>query len=107
MLTQLIVIGKTWQKLSQAKTPTKVEYRVYTRSKVPGDPEFKWVENISFPELDEEGRVITVMGWLYDISHRKLTENLMAQRLEDALENKRASERFIVSGTRAGSDASR
>ncbi|KAL1305255.1 hypothetical protein AAFC00_002168 [Neodothiora populina] len=83
-------IAKTWQGLRDAKTPTKVEYRIKTP-----DGNHKWVENLSFPELDEEGRVVTVMGWLYDISHRKLTEALMAEKLEDALENKRASERFI------------
>lgn len=91
-------IANTWVNLTQARTPTKIEYRIKTPSKNPGEPDgWKWVENVSFPELDDEGNVVTVMGWLYDISHRKLTEALMAQRLEDALENKRASERFIVS----------
>lgn len=91
-------LGKTWAIMGVSKAPTKVEYRVLTKSESPGEEQgWKWVEAISFPELDEEGRVITVMGWIYDISLRKLTEGLMAQRLEDALENKRASERFIVS----------
>lgn len=91
-------LGKTWAIMGVSKAPTKVEYRVLTKSDSPDEEQgWKWVEAISFPELDEEGRVITVMGWIYDISLRKLTEGLMAQRLEDALENKRASERFIVS----------
>ena len=34
-------------------------------------------------------------GWLTDISSRKLTESLVAQRLQDALETKRSSENFI------------
>ena len=90
-------ISKTWRNLASARTPTKVEYRMLTKPKTPGEePGWKWVENISFPEFNEEGSVVTIMGWIYDISHRKLTEALLAQRLEDALENKRASERFIV-----------
>lgn len=90
------LIARTWESLATAKTPTKVEYRMNTKPKNPGeDAGWQWVENISFPELDEEGNIVTIMGWLYDISHRKLTEALMTQRLEDALENKRASERFI------------
>ena len=91
-------IAKTWHKVTSSRTPTKVEYRMLTRPTSPSEePGWKWVENISFPEFNEEGNVVTIMGWIYDISHRKLTEALLAQRLEDALENKRASERFIVS----------
>lgn len=89
---------RTWQGLTVAKTPTKFEYRV--KHKVSpgrsGDANnFRWLEAISFPELDEDNRVVTIQGWLTDISHRKLTESLMAQRLQDALETKRASTRFI------------
>jgi hypothetical protein len=39
-----------------------------------------------------------VQGWLVDISPRKRLETLMAQRLEDALETRRASENFIDMG---------
>ena len=38
---------------------------------------------------------MTVQGWLTDISLRKYAEGLLAQKLEDALENKRQSEAFI------------
>ena len=88
-------IEETWRGLTVAKTSSKVEYRVLTKPTAPGEPPgYKWVENLSYPEIDD-GQVVTVMGWLYDISHRKVTEALMSQRLEEALENKRASERFI------------
>lgn len=87
---------RAWQGLTVAKTPTKLEYRVKVPPKRPGDAmTTKHLEAISFPELDENGMVVTIQGWLTDISHRKLSENLMAQRLQDALETKRASTRFI------------
>jgi len=88
-----------WSRMRDSKTPQTFEYRVKVPSKQPGEaPGIRTLETISFPEIDESGRIITVQGWLVDISPRKRLETLMAQRLEDALETRRASENFIDMG---------
>lgn len=88
-----------WSRMRDSKTPQTFEYRVKVPSKQPGEaPGIRTLETISFPEIDESGRIITVQGWLVDISPRKRLETLMAQRLKDALETRRASENFIDMG---------
>jgi PAS domain S-box-containing protein len=88
-----------WSRIRDSKIPQTFEYRVNIPSKQPGEkPGIRTLETISFPEIDESGRVVTVQGWLVDISPRKRLETLMAQRLEDALETRRASENFIDMG---------
>lgn len=88
-----------WSRMRDSKTPQTFEYRVKVPPKQPGEaPGIRTLETISFPEIDESGRIITVQGWLVDISPRKRLETLMAQRLEDALETRRASENFIDMG---------
>jgi hypothetical protein len=93
-----------WSRIRDSKIPQTFEYRVNIPSKQPGEkPGIRTLETISFPEIDESGRVVTVQGWLVDISPRKRLETLMAQRLEDALETRRASENFIDMGMLARS----
>lgn len=79
--------------------PTKYEYRVLVpqQEREHFGQDYRWVEAISFPELDEENKIVGMKGWLVDISDRKKAENLMAKNLHDALETKWASERFIDS----------
>ncbi|KAI4727162.1 hypothetical protein E4T49_05024 [Aureobasidium sp. EXF-10728] len=85
-----------WTRMRDSKTPQTFEYRVKTAPTQPGEKHgTRTLETISFPEIDESGRIITVQGWLMDISPRKRLQTLMAQRLEDALETRRASENFI------------
>lgn len=54
-----------------------------------------WLQSSAFAERDADGNVIAVQGFVYDISIRKFTEKLLAERLEEALENKRQADRFI------------
>jgi PAS domain S-box-containing protein len=93
-----------WSRMRDSKTPQTFEYRVKIPSKKPDEmPGIRTLETISFPEIDENGQIVTVQGWLVDISPRKRLETLMAQRLEDALETRRASENFIDMGRLARS----
>ncbi|KAG9754297.1 histidine kinase, partial [Aureobasidium melanogenum] len=85
-----------WARMRDSKTAQTFEYRVKVPPVQPGEkPGIRTIETISFPEVDQSGRIVTVQGWLMDISPRKRLESLMAQRLEDALETRRASENFI------------
>ncbi|KAL1800773.1 hypothetical protein ACET3X_001115 [Alternaria dauci] len=54
-----------------------------------------WVQSSSYPELDESGKVISIMGTLFDISHFKWAENVQRRRIDEALEAKRQQENFI------------
>ncbi|CAN9475438.1 unnamed protein product [Alternaria alternata] len=46
-------------------------------------------------ELDENGKVISIMGTLFDISHFKWAESVQRRRIDEALEAKRQQENFI------------
>ncbi|EME41035.1 hypothetical protein DOTSEDRAFT_74542 [Dothistroma septosporum NZE10] len=92
---------ESWSEIKEKKTPIAIEYRLkkpwtsidkLTGQELSGET---WLMATGFPEIDADGSVATVQGWLTDISHRKFSENLLAQRLEDALENKRSTENFI------------
>ncbi|KAF1998942.1 hypothetical protein P154DRAFT_602525 [Amniculicola lignicola CBS 123094] len=54
-----------------------------------------WVQGSSYPELDRDGNVISIMGTLFDISYFKWAESLQSKRVEEALEAKRQQENFI------------
>ena len=91
----------TWNGLLERSGPMTIEYRLKrpwtstdwtTGQQITGET---WVLANAIPEVDSDGEVVTVRGWITDISYRKFSEKLVAQRLEDALENKRQSENFI------------
>ena len=54
----------------------------------------RWIESVGVPELNSKGKVTIITGWMIDITDRKSLEMLLAQRLEDAVEVKKAAERF-------------
>jgi PAS domain S-box-containing protein len=54
-----------------------------------------WVQGSSYPELDEEGNVISIMGTLFDISDFKWAEDVQHRRVEEALEAKRQQEKSV------------
>ena len=55
----------------------------------------RWAESMSVAERDEAGNVTSVLGWLLDVSPRKMNERLINEKLQDALETKRATETFL------------
>lgn len=90
-----------WHQVTKDKVPISIEYRLkktwtsidkITGQELSGE---HWVQSTAFPEIDLDGSVSTVQGWVYDISYRKFSERIQAQRLEDALENKRQTENFV------------
>ncbi|KEQ60215.1 uncharacterized protein M437DRAFT_77640 [Aureobasidium melanogenum CBS 110374] len=83
---------KEWQHLMTEKTPSVIEYKIRDLS---DNPTSRWVSATSFPDLDEHGEVYLIHGWLVDISDRLAKDTLLAQRLEDALETKTATEHFL------------
>jgi signal transduction histidine kinase len=92
---------ESWEKVVVQKIPAVCEYRVLkewrsvdkaTGEQLTGET---WLLATSFPEVEPDGRVSVIMGWITDISKQKAAERLLSQRLEDALETKRQSENFI------------
>lgn len=100
--SDLEVISEAWDNLIQRKvTSTTIKYRAKrpwrsvdkaTGREMVGET---WLLNKAVAELDDEDNVAYVHAWLLDVSHQHYTEKIMTQRLNDALENKRASENFI------------
>ncbi|TKA69774.1 hypothetical protein B0A49_07409 [Cryomyces minteri] len=97
----LPLVEGQWQYLLDERSPSTFQYRLNrpwksidnTNGAEMSGP--TWILSTAFPEIDEDGSIIAIMGWLTDISSQKWSERLQAQRLEDALETKRQSENFI------------
>ncbi|KAL2349685.1 histidine kinase, partial [Cryomyces antarcticus] len=97
----LPLVEGQWQYLLDERSPSTIQYRLKrpwksfdnTNGAEMSGP--TWILSTAFPEIDEDGSVVAIMGWLTDISSQKWSERLQAQRLEDALETKRQSENFI------------
>jgi signal transduction histidine kinase len=92
---------ESWEKVTVQKIPDICEYRILkewrsidkaTGEQLSGET---WLLATSFPEVEPDGRVSVIMGWITDISKQKAADRLLSQRLEDALETKRQSENFI------------
>ncbi|KAJ4349146.1 hypothetical protein N0V95_004841 [Ascochyta clinopodiicola] len=54
-----------------------------------------WVQSSNHPEVDKSGKVLSILGTLFDISQFKWAETVQRQRTEEALEAKRQQENFI------------
>lgn len=94
------VVEKFWLALAEQKEPALVEYRL-NRPWIAKDENGEkiesttWLRASAVPDLDDDGEVTTIRGWVSDISLHKWSENLQQKRLEDAIEAKFQSERFI------------
>lgn len=94
-------VEEQWQRLVQRQSIQPFEFRVNREwsSPVSTDEkdrmEYSWILANAFLKYDEGGEPQRILAWLTDISHQKWSQQLQAQRLEDALETKRQSENFI------------
>ncbi|KAH0370992.1 histidine kinase, partial [Aureobasidium melanogenum] len=55
----------------------------------------RWLEVVCFPQRDENGVLVTLQGYLTDITNKKLTEALTTERLNAAIDTKRKAQNFI------------
>lgn len=86
------IVESVWQASVQGKEYVPAEYRI----KAPSFPDgYRWLSSISFSERDDFGKVVMIQGWMFDVTPRKLTERLTNEKLQDALETKRATETFL------------
>ncbi|KAL1302059.1 hypothetical protein AAFC00_002503 [Neodothiora populina] len=78
-------------KVFRDKQTGSFEYRLRSGSQtIP-----RWMEGTIFPETDDAGNVVSFQGWVADISHRKFAEHVREERLQEALDHKRAAEKFL------------
>ncbi|KAF2154440.1 hypothetical protein K461DRAFT_320558 [Myriangium duriaei CBS 260.36] len=89
-------VAKMWKACVELKQPYTIEYRVQkewrsvdvaTGKEISGE---SWVLASAVPELDNNGNVTQIMGWMLDISDRKYHEKINLQRLGE----QRAEARF-------------
>jgi PAS domain S-box-containing protein len=97
----LSIVEERWGQLAAGKKLEPFAFRVKRSSQIglhkdgSETMEYRWVQSNGLGHLNPDGSCRMVMGWLTDISHQKWSEHLQAKRLEDALENKRQTEKFI------------
>lgn len=95
------MVTEAWLKLAQQGIPLNLEYRIKkpwkaydhaTGTEMTGPT---WLQGTAFADKNEDGVVRSIQGFVADISLKKFSERLLAERLEEALETKRQADRFI------------
>lgn len=90
-------LQKEWSAMMEEKKTKQMQYRLKkTWINQEGVRSNIWVQGSSYPELDESGNVISVMGTLFDISQFKWAESVQRRRIEEALEAKRQQEKYAT-----------
>lgn len=87
-------VNQMWLDTINGTKPVQDEMRIAAPTNVFPDG-IRWVESMSYAIRDEAGEVVSVQGWLLDVSPRKMNERLVNEKLQDALETKRATETFL------------
>jgi len=93
-------VESRWNKLASGEPIVPFTFRVKRHHSATAKAEsyesldYRWLLSNAYVDLDKYGSCRRVMGWLTDISATKWNEHLQAQRLADALETKRQTERF-------------
>ncbi|KAL6702936.1 hypothetical protein ACN47E_000778 [Coniothyrium glycines] len=90
-------VRKHWDQMLNDGTYLKdVQFRLnQTRLDQDGSHTNIWVQSSSYPQMDGNNNVTSIMGTLFDISHFKWAERVQKRMTEEALESKRQQENFI------------
>lgn len=97
----LHIVQVAWQSIMTDHVSPTIEFRMKYLWSTPGNstesgpPAPTWLLSSFFPEIDESGKVKSIMSCLSDISHFKWAESIQRQRTVEALESKRQQENFI------------
>ncbi|KAI4842173.1 hypothetical protein E4T44_07466 [Aureobasidium sp. EXF-8845] len=87
-------VTQMWLDTINGTKPVQDEMRVKAPTSLFPDGT-RWVESMSYAVRDDAGEITSVQGWLLDVSPRKMNERLVNEKLQDALETKRATETFL------------
>lgn len=90
----LAIVTYNWEQMIRTKQPTKFQFELNRPwSDGQGNETMRAsVLSCSYPELGEDGNIISVTGTLTDITHLKWAERLQKQRTDEAVEAKRQHE---------------
>lgn len=86
------IVDDAWNTLVHEHVPVTTEFRY--KSSNPALP-FIWLLSYSYPELSEDGTLLSVVGTLTDITQMKLAEQKSGRKAFEALEAKRQQEEFM------------
>ena len=92
----LAIVNDNWEAVVNTKKPNKFQFELKrTWNDGHGHEMRASVLSCSYPELGDDGSVVSVSGTLTDITHLKWAEKLQKQRTDEAVEAKRQHEAFI------------
>lgn len=83
-----------WASAVQTRSTITIQFRVKAGTKS-SPMRARWLEVVVSPHHGADGTLETLQGYLTDVTARKLTEALTDERMNAAIETKRASENFI------------
>lgn len=90
------IVDRQWERLLHDKHRTQAHFRLrHTWDLGDGKLRQSWIESQAFPELDDEGKVVSIFGTMTDISRFKWAEEIQNTRMEEALDAKHKHENFI------------
>jgi PAS domain S-box-containing protein len=106
-------VKENWNGILQGDRSDGVQFRLKkTWIDQDGQRSNIWVQSASYPEIDENGKVISmmivswprrhkltyigIMGTLFDISQFKWAESVQRRRIEEAWEAKRQQEKYVT-----------
>lgn len=72
--------------------PAQVRLRIKNQT-TDGLP--RWIEGMAFTETGGDGQVVSIQGWIWDISHQVFAETVKDERLREAIEHKEATANFL------------
>ncbi|KAG9562741.1 histidine kinase, partial [Aureobasidium melanogenum] len=85
---------EAWQAAAESHDVQVFQFRV--RAGTESSPtRARWLEVVCFPHRAENGVLVTLQGYLTDITNKKLTEALTTERMNAAIDTKRKAQNFI------------
>lgn len=87
-------IGEAWKAATQSREVHVFQFRV--KAGTDSSPtRARWLEVVVFPQHDENDVLVTLQGYVTDITSKKLTEALTTERMNAAIDTKRKAQNFI------------
>lgn len=97
------IVQEGWTTLLSEKRPVDFQFRLKRKWTAPdGSIDHAWVLGLTYPEINEDGEIPTVVSIMTEISHLKWSERVQGDRIVEAMEAKRQQENVSLLRRRAG-----
>lgn len=87
-------IRQAWTAATQSHEVQVFQFRVKAGTES-SPTRARWLEVVVFPQHDENDVLVTIQGYVTDITSKKLTEALTTERMNAAIDTKRKAQNFI------------